>query len=120
MGQIPSILLVDDEEEFVLMLASYIRSHGFEVETALDASQALPLIDENTFDLIITDINLPGMNGIELIKKSREKKTGIPAIVITAYPAQWSQEEACKIGVLEYMVKPLDPEELIRVINRSL
>ena len=114
------ILLIDDEVEFVGMLAPYIRSHGFDVQTALDSSEAIQKVTQTACDLIIADMNLPGMNGIELVKRIRDKYPEQQVILITAYPAQWSQDEGRKLGVVEYLVKPLNPEGLIEIIENVL
>jgi len=120
MNSNPRILLVDDEEEFARVLADIVRAKGYEVETVYDGLDALEKIKENTYELLISDINLPGVKGTDLIKRTRLLKPDMPIVVITAYPVQSSKKELMDMGIVEYFEKPLKPQTLIDLLDKIL
>ncbi|GBC80227.1 Transcriptional regulatory protein ZraR [bacterium HR09] len=113
------LLIVDDELHMRESLARWFLEDGYEVETAGDAKAALALLGRQTFDAIITDIRMPGMDGLELLKQIKEVNPHATIILITAYASVASAVEALKAGAYDYLVKPFDPEELSRVVERA-
>ena len=79
------ILIVDDERSILELLKTVFQKQGYRVETSLSARKALDMIEEDSFDLILTDIKIPGMSGMDLLKKVKEMNSDIPVIMITAY-----------------------------------
>ncbi|MBN2380999.1 response regulator [candidate division WOR-3 bacterium] len=120
MNSNPRILLVDDEEEFARVLANIVRAKGYDVEPVYDGLDALERIRANEYGLLISDINLPGVNGMELIRRTKVLRPDLPIVVITAYPVQGSKEDLLKMGIVEYMEKPVSPNELIKLIDKIL
>jgi DNA-binding response OmpR family regulator len=104
------ILIVDDEETLTFSLyQSFILSkHPYEVVTAGSGEEALQKFDEKPFDLIITDIFLPGISGIDILKYIREKIPDAKVIIITAYGSEEKRNEALNNGALLYVEKPFD------------
>ncbi|MFN3412543.1 MAG: sigma-54-dependent transcriptional regulator [Thermoanaerobaculum sp.] len=113
------LLIVDDELHMRESLARWFTEDGYEVETAADAKAALAALGRQTFDAIITDIRMPGMDGLELLKQIKEVDPRATIILVTAYASVASAVEALKAGAYDYLVKPFDPEELSRVVERA-
>lgn len=113
------LLIVDDELHMRESLARWFMEDGYEVETAGDAKAALAALGRQSFDAIITDIRMPGMNGVELLKQIKEVDPHATIILVTAYASVASAVEALKAGAYDYLVKPFDPEELSRVVERA-
>jgi len=114
------ILVIDDEENMLELYSRILGKEGYKVTTALTAEEALDLFRSKVFDLIIADLALPGMNGVELLKKVKEEDPDIPYILITAYGTVESAVEAMKLGAFDYIPKPFQTEELKIVIKKAL
>jgi DNA-binding NtrC family response regulator len=114
------ILIIDDEKSVLDMLNVVFKKEGYRVKKSLSAQKALELIDEEDFDLILSDIRLPQISGMELLRKIKEIKPGIPVIMITAYGTIKQAVEAFKAGAIDYVVKPFDVEELKIVVSQGL
>ncbi len=114
------ILIIDDEKSVLDMLNVVFKKEGYRVKKSLSAQKALEMIDEEDFDLILSDIRLPQISGMELLRKIKEKKPGIPVIMITAYGTIKQAVEAFKAGAMDYVVKPFDVEELKIIVSQGL
>ena len=114
------ILVVDDEVNARSALAELLRDEGFEVETAADAFKALGKYDVFAPHLVLTDLKMPGMDGIELVKRIHAMEDPAAVVVMTAFGAVQSAVEAMHAGALEYLTKPLNFDELLVVIGRVL
>jgi two-component system response regulator PilR (NtrC family) len=114
------ILIIDDEKGVLDMLNLVFKKEGYRVKGLLSAEKALELIDEEDFDLILSDIRLPQLSGMELLRKVKEKKPEIPVIMITAYGTIKQAVEAFKAGAIDYVVKPFDVEELKIIVAQGL
>ncbi len=104
------LLVVDDNEDNRDMLARRLRKRGFEVETAEDGLIALEMIDSSPFDLVLLDIMMPGMSGIEVLAKLRETypRAELPILMATAKSESTDMVEALKLGANDYVTKPID------------
>jgi DNA-binding NtrC family response regulator len=114
------ILVVDDEVNARTALAELLRDEGYEVETAADAFKALGKYEAFAPHLVLTDLKMPGMDGIELVKKIRANEDPAAVVVMTAFGAVQSALDAMRAGAIEYLTKPLNFEELLVVINKVL
>ena len=114
------ILVVDDDVNARTALAELLRDEGFEVETAADAFKALGKYDTFAPHLVLTDLKMPGMDGIELVKKLHAMEDPAAVVVMTAFGAVSSAVEAMRAGAVEYLTKPLNFDELLVVIDRVL
>lgn len=115
-----NILVVDDEKIVLKSCEKVLAPEGYKVSTVASAIEALDLLDKNTFDLVITDIKMPGMDGIEFIRQARKKNSDINIIVITGYPSQESIREALSLRIVDYLPKPFSPTILIDVVTRAM
>jgi two-component system response regulator PilR (NtrC family) len=114
------ILIIDDEKSILDLLSVVFEKEGYHVETSLAATRAVDLMGHKDFDLIISDIKMPKMNGMELLKYVRENRPDIPVVMITAYGTIKQAVEALKAGAMDYVVKPFDVEELKIIVAQGL
>jgi two-component system response regulator PilR (NtrC family) len=114
------ILVIDDEKSILDLLSVVFEKEGYLVETSLSATRAVDLIGRKDFDLIISDIKMPKMNGMELLKYVRDNRPDIPVIMITAFGTIKQAVEALKAGAMDYVVKPFDVEELKIIVAQGL
>jgi DNA-binding NtrC family response regulator len=114
------ILIVDDEVNARTALAELLRDEGYAVDTAADGFKALPKLEELGPDLVLTDLKMPGIDGIELLRKVREKDPETVVVVMTAYGAVDSAVKAMREGAADYINKPVNVDELALVIAREL
>jgi DNA-binding NtrC family response regulator len=114
------ILVVDDEMGVRTMCADLLKRDGHEVEAAGSASEALARFSEREFDIVLSDINMPEMDGIELCRKLREHQPEQIVILITGYPSLESAVKGMKEGARDYVTKPFTPDEMRLVIGRAL
>ena len=115
-----SILVVDDEANARTALAELLRDEGYRVETAADGFKALGKMEELAPDLVLTDLKMPGMGGVELLEKVRAADEDAVVIVMTAFGAVESAVEAMKKGATDYLTKPLNTTELFLVVGREM
>jgi DNA-binding NtrC family response regulator len=111
------ILVVDDNRELREILEEYLRGEGDNVEGANNGKEALDKHRDNYYDLIITDLNMPELAGMELIKTVRQENETTEFVIITGYASMDSAVEAIKIGAFDYIVKPFRMEELMVVVK---
>ncbi len=113
------ILIVDDNKDLRDILQEYLGDQGDLVDGARDGNDALTRYRATPYDLIITDLNMPGTNGIDLIKQIKEQNDMTEFIIITGYASLDSAVEAVKIGAFDYIVKPFRMEELKVVVKNA-
>jgi two-component system, NtrC family, response regulator AtoC len=114
------ILIVDDERNIRKVLQAHLHRDGFDVDTAENGAIALEKLKEDTFDLVVTDLRMPEMDGMELLAACRQGWPGLPVILITAHGTVDSAVEAIKAGAYDYVTKPFDRDELRQVIGTAL
>lgn len=114
------LLIVEDEDTLRESLKRVFAREGYEVEVARSAEAALIVIEEQSFDLIITDIILPGMDGIELLRRCREQNPEQLIIVMTAFASLETAVEALRGGSYDYIIKPIIHEEIKRIARNAL
>lgn len=114
------LLIVEDEDTLCKSLQRVFSKEGYEVDRADSAESAFKLLEKNSYDLIITDIILPGISGIELMSKYRETNPAQKVIIITAYASLTTAVEALKAGASDFIIKPLMHDEMRRAVNRVL
>ena len=114
------ILIIDDEEEIRIILTRIFEKEGFTVNTATDGQQALKQICMEAPDLILSDVRMPGLNGMDLLKKIKEIDEDLPVIIITAFADIHQAVEAMKEGAYDYLSKPFDNKEVFWIARRAL
>jgi len=114
------ILIVEDEGTLRESLKRVLSREGYVVDAVDSSESAIAVIAQKAFDLVVTDIILPGISGMELLKKCRQKNSTLIVIIITAYATIESAVEAIRAGAFEYLVKPIIHEELKAAIEKAL
>lgn len=120
MNKIAKILYVDDEVSALKVLSAIIKKAGFDVITASTAEEAISLLKKTEVNSIILDYRLPGMDGIDMLKWLKQEGIKVPTVMLTAYGTIEKAVEAMKLGAYHYLIKPVDPELLINVINEAI
>jgi DNA-binding NtrC family response regulator len=115
-----SILIVDDEPIVRESLTKWFRQDGFRVEAAEHANAALKLMEKGPWDIVILDIKMPGMSGLELLKRLREIDRNAQVIMATAFASVESAVQALKDGAFDYVTKPIDPDHLSHLVSNAL
>src|SRR6266545_4951270 len=116
--KLPPLLVVDDEKNMRLSLEAVMAEEGYEVRAVDSAEQALRLLEQEDFFMIITDARLNGMSGYEFLGQLKLKWPGLPVLMITAYATPKLAVEAIKAGAIDYLSKPFEPEELLHAVAR--
>jgi two-component system response regulator HydG len=114
------ILVVDDEESHRIMLRAVLSADGYAVMEASDGTEALTAVERDAFDLILMDIRMTNMDGIEALTEIRKISPLVPVLIMTAYASVKTAVEALKAGAFDYLTKPLDIEELKILIEKAL
>jgi DNA-binding response OmpR family regulator len=113
------ILLVDDEVDFVKTLAQRLRMRNLKAETAYDGKQALSFAKEQEPDVIVLDLKMPGMDGIEVLRQIKKIYPATQVIILSAHGSERDKEEAEKLGVYDFLKKPVDIETLMYQIRAA-
>lgn len=119
MDQLPKLLLVDDEERFRDTLAKRLKETGYEVEGAGSGMDALELLGKAKFDIVVMDIQMPGMSGIETLSEIRAKHIGVEVIMLTGHGDVSSAVEGMRLGAYDYLMKPYEYEYLVVKIQEA-
>ncbi|MEJ2108341.1 MAG: response regulator [Acidobacteriota bacterium] len=113
------ILLVEDEQNVAKGLELVLNDEGYDVETAATGRGALDMFRGNGFDLIVSDLRLPDIDGLEVIREVRDYRPEVKAIIITGYPSVSSAVDAVRMGVMDYLRKPFTDEELLKAVRNA-
>lgn len=118
----PRILAVDDSPSMRQMVSATLSSAGYEVEQAEDGVQALQLAGRQRFDLVITDVNMPNMDGITLVRELRGKPNYkfVPLLILTTEATAERKQQGKSAGATGWLVKPFNPERLLATIQKVL
>ena len=115
-----SILVVDDERIIRNSLAAILEENNYMVEVAPGGGEALKLLKMQSFDVMVTDLKMEGMDGIRLLHETKQKYPSIEVIVLTAFASLESAVEATKAGAFDYLTKPIDPEKLLITVRNAI
>jgi DNA-binding NtrC family response regulator len=116
----PRVLIVDDEARMAGVLAMTLGRAGYECETCANGDAALAALARRSADVVVTDWKMPGMDGIELVRRLRARQPGLPVILVTAYASVPSAVAAMREGAFDYVTKPFDNDELRALVARAL
>jgi len=115
-----SVLVVDDEKNIRLTLAQALEPLGLDVETAVNGEEALQKVEEKAFHLILLDLKMPGVDGMEVLRSLCTLRPEIRIIIITAYGTVENAVDAMKLGVADFIQKPFSPKEIRDIVNHVL
>jgi len=116
--QKPTVLIADDEESIRTICSRFLASQGYETDTASDGLEALAKLLDRDYDIVLTDVKMPGLDGVELVEKGKAEKPYVQFIVMTAYASVDVAVRAMKCGAYDFLLKPLDLEQLGLTVER--
>jgi len=116
----PRVLIVDDEKKMRRILQIILKDQGYKIDLAQDGNEAWEHFQRTSYDLVITDLKMPGRDGIELLRLINRKNSDIPVIVITAYGSVESAVKAIKAGAFDYITKPFENEEIRIIVSKAI
>src|SRR5687767_12457556 len=119
-GSTPHLLFVDDEDALRTLMAERLAERGFEVVQAASGEKALELLDQFAFDIVITDLRMPGVDGMRVIESARDRYPGIVAVVISGYGTLKDAVDATKRGASDFIAKPFQFDELHQKVQKAL
>lgn len=115
-----TVLLVEDDTHNLQALTIYLKLRGVQVEQAHDGFEALQKLDHNTFHVVVSDLRMPGLSGLDLAKHIHEKLDGVPVVLMTGDPTAPALSDLNESDVFDLLVKPFMPDELVKTIRRAL
>jgi DNA-binding NtrC family response regulator len=114
------VLIVEDRDSLRRMLATALGQEGYEVESAADGGEGIRRVEERPFDLVLTDLKLPGASGLEVLAAARRAQPRVPVVVLTGYGTVAAAVEAMKLGAYDFLEKPVDIDELARLLAGAI
>jgi DNA-binding NtrC family response regulator len=120
MTQIRPILVVDDEPNIRLTFRTALESAGWPVAEAADGQSALDALRQSSYSLVLLDLRMPGLDGMETLRRMRDEQIGVPVVMITAHGSIPDAVEAMRLGAIDFVSKPVTPEALRRAVAEIL
>jgi len=114
------VLLVDDEEEFVKTMSERMGLQDLDADIALNGEQALQAIEDDTPDVIVLDLKMPGMDGMEVLRRVKKAYPDVEVIMLTGHGSEKDEEEARRLGAYEYLQKPSGIDKIVQTIKSAL
>jgi EAL domain-containing protein (putative c-di-GMP-specific phosphodiesterase class I)/CheY-like chemotaxis protein len=114
------VLAVDDEPAIARLYARVLGQHGYQVVIATNGLEAKELLDKTPFDVIVSDVSMPGMTGIELLRAVRERDLDVPVVIVTGTPSDEAAAKAVEYGALMFLVKPLAHHTLVNIVSQGV
>ncbi len=114
------VLLIEDDASVATALRDLLRDEGFQVTMATDSREGLASARTGNFDVVLTDLQMPGVNGMEIIEQLQLDRPYLPVILLTAYHTTEAAIKATRLGAFDYVTKPIDPQDFLRIVKRAL
>lgn len=114
------LLIIDNEEKFRVSISGFLSGNGYEVASVADGAEALRSLSENKFDLVIAELKMPGLNGIEFLRDVQRVSPHTKVVVLTSSGEWISYLDALEAGAVEYINKPIKEDELLSAVRRVL
>ena len=113
-------LVIDDEQIVLDSVSKILKDENFEVEVTLSGRQGLEQAIQKDYDIVLTDLRMPDIGGMRVLRDAKRAKPALPVVMITGYGSVKSAVQAMKLGAAEYLEKPFSPDALIRTVNSAL
>jgi DNA-binding NtrC family response regulator len=113
------VLMVDDEEDFVTTLAERMRMRDLAPDTALSGEQALERVKDDVPDVMVLDLKMPGIDGMEVLRRVRKAYPEVQVVVLTGHGSEKDEAEARRLGAFAYLQKPVDMESLVKTLRKA-
>ncbi|WP_448384084.1 response regulator [Desulfosoma sp.] len=114
------VLLVDDEREFVTTLGERLEIRGLTVRIAYDGPEALQALEAEPFDVVVLDVRMPGLSGLEILKRMKTSRPDVPIILLTGHSATRDGIEGMRLGAFDYLMKPIDIDRLLEKMREAV
>ena len=114
-----SVLLVDDEEDFVNTLAERLLMRNIAPHVALNGEQAIQMLQNHRFDVMVLDLKMPGMDGLEVLRSVRINHPRVQVIILTGHGSEKDEEAARRLGAYDYLQKPVSIDELLEALHHA-
>jgi DNA-binding NtrC family response regulator len=114
-----NVLLVDDEKDFVQSLAERLELRDIKTQTALNGEEALDRIPKDTPSVIVLDLRLPGMDGLEVLRKVKSVRSDVQVVILTGHGAETDREQALNFGAFDYLQKPVSMQTLVETLKKA-
>ena len=114
------VLIVDDEDQFVEAVTERLRLRGLEADGATGGQEAMERLQESSYDVVLLDVKMPGLGGFEIIRKVKEEWPGMQVVLLTGHASTQDAEEGKRLGAFEYVMKPVNIDDLTGIIRASL
>jgi DNA-binding NtrC family response regulator len=111
------VLMVDDEEDFVKTLAERMKMRDLDSDVALDGEQALQMVEGDIPDVMVLDLKMPGIDGMEVLKRVRQAYPQVQVIILTGHGSEKDEAEAKRLGAFAYLQKPVEIDKLVRTLR---
>jgi len=115
-----NVLIVDDEEVVRLSHLRSLQSADCNARTAGDGTEAINVMEQHPFDVVLLDLRMPGLNGMDVLKTIKQRWPDSEVVVVTGYPSIETAKEAVRLGAFNYLTKPLGPDEVIKAANDAV
>jgi len=113
------VLMVDDEEDFVRTLAERMKMRDLDSDVALDGEQALQIVKDEVPDVMVLDLKMPGIDGMEVLRRVRKAYPQVQVIILTGHGSEKDEAEARRLGAFAYLQKPVDIERLVQTLRNA-
>ncbi len=113
------VLMVDDEEDFVTTLSERMKMRDVDSDVALDGEQALQRVEDDIPDVMVLDLKMPGIDGLEVLRRVRKAYPQIPVVILTGHGSEKDEAEARRLGAFDYLQKPVDIEKLVKILRKA-
>jgi DNA-binding NtrC family response regulator len=113
------VLLVDDEKEFISTLAERMQMRGFDPEVAFSGEHALKILEQNVPDVMVLDLKMPGIDGLEVLRRVKKGYPQIQVIIVTGHGSERDEEAARRLGAFDHLQKPVDINDLVLVMEQA-
>lgn len=120
MSEQKRLLIIDDEDIVLKSCQRILRDSGYHIDTATNGEEGLAVLDRGDYDLVVTDLMMPGMSGMDVLRTIKEKNIDVTVVIFTGYATAETAREALKTGAFDYIPKPFTPEEFRDVVNNAI
>jgi DNA-binding NtrC family response regulator len=114
------ILIIDDSPEILSLFSEFLKGEGYEVDTCLEGNSGISMVEKNDYDLIITDLKMPGIDGMEVLKNVLRQSPDSICIILTGHGTVKAAVEAIKLGAFDFLTKPVKVDEILVTLKRAL
>ena len=114
------VLIVDDEGQFVDAVVERLRLRGFDAEGVTTGHEAMELLGQSSYDVLLLDVKMPGMGGLEILSRVKEKWPGLRVVFLTGHGSSQDAEKGMELGAFDYVMKPVNIDDLIKILRAAM